>query len=1267
MPTELPRDLEGLLAQIEKTPDYVAMKRAGPQSPESLLWQLASCLQRVPESAQAACTLAALALRHVVIDREYHLTWYATPEIRTAVAEQADLHAQCAKVVRLLSPAAGESAACLDAAATRREIWQLVDYFHRLSGGMPANGPGGGELGWISCTLESIPEQISKVLGRVERPEHMHFHLLHFETHAGRLALAAAENQMIEGLQGRLRFYRLMRGTMGDRLTFFWRFCIIPFLQSATPNVNPEASDLLFPRLLTDGQGRALGKDGKPFPWRGHWSDKNGKPLANVDAKSPPPGARWELDGRPATAEDHYDSADALEHLRTQARDLADACRALARMIREKAHRETVARRVITPAPPEGKSLRTLAEEGGRLLKKRCTRDWRILEVWAECATWAEQVAQTLPSEGLRTEWEAVAVLHPVSEDQAGAMLTEYMQKRLTWLGQKMQSLGVGRDSGHAREEGGGLGVDDLRKTEVILTDIRTAMAELMSRARARDRFRKKIVAYCNHLVETDRPAAPLADTGVATAFGSVGALAVIAALMKVGPQDLDEAYALLGAIHDTGPHVGRVGQASPPEWDTEVQTISAKDDPRIQDWRQHAEWHRIMDLVSMPPHAGGLRPEVIQLLPAWREKVEADCGATRLASEEEDTTRYLLMVRYPVHRVVPESGAEGIGKWQEGGPTPFYSTCSEEAARRIIARFVANCPGNEDQPADAETIKPPVHPVLRREPYRDPGKGVYRLVRETELDASERAAVQVTLSKINVLANGRPVAFVDWPDAMTRWLIADHKRAIAWEEGEDFFARVLSLTTPPVLDSSEMARLIAYLKRPVSMSMQQRAARGDVDAAKERDRLTRLKEVRAFNSALAGQIVPAAGNGQRRSVDHTVADAAWQFDELPAQHDPNLPEQEVRARNQALCREYATLDMNDLLVLCHKWRSMAIGFVNATKENGHYHGHVLHDAEIEKVTRILETAIAARSIEGVNRLGRCLRRPDDGHLHHALATLDELEARLRTESAPAKPANSPQAEGNESRLYDALSNVTAQRSEILTAIRDYANAERRRIAGGGTTTDGAPPYNTALHAAQAFLRDYMCDLPALTVERFCSDLGCISLDALDRVLLRLTDKKTSAAKGYASSLSTPPREERDPPQPSEKSGTSGQTDEDPAPRRTVSAEFPAAAGETRTVAGHAASTPGGDEGPIPVGMPLRRIAEIILNENKAMADRLVKKWRARGQRHNFPRPIRVGKRGGRAGLHNPLAVLRHAQEYGDLEPDADVDTLKRKLRDIVG
>ena len=112
-----------------------------------------------------------------------------------------------------------------------------------------------------------------------------------------------------------------------------------------------------------------------------------------------------------------------------------------------------------------------------------------------------------------------------------------------------------------------------------------------------------------------------------------------------------------------------------------------------------------------------------------------------------------------------------------------------------------------------------------------------------------------------------------------------------------------------------------------------------------------------------------------------------------------DLPDGEVRARNRRVCERYGALNLEDLLLLCHQWHQMAIRFTAATKKAGKYHGHVVHDQKVQEVTKILETAMVSRKIDGTNRLSRCLRRPDNGHLHNALAALDDLEARLRLET----------------------------------------------------------------------------------------------------------------------------------------------------------------------------------------------------------------------------------------------------------------------------
>ena len=129
------------------------------------------------------------------------------------------------------------------------------------------------------------------------------------------------------------------------------------------------------------------------------------------------------------------------------------------------------------------------------------------------------------------------------------------------------------------------------------------------------------------------------------------------------------------------------------------------------------------------------------------------------------------------------------------------------------------------------------------------------------------------------------------------------------------------------------------------------------------------------------------AGSGEEAAADVKN----WVFDDLP--------DGEVRARNRRVCERYAALNLEDMLLLCHQWRQTATRFTAATKKAGKYHGHVVHDEKVQDVTKILETAIVSRQMDGASRLSRCLRRPDDDHLHHALATLDILEARLRVET----------------------------------------------------------------------------------------------------------------------------------------------------------------------------------------------------------------------------------------------------------------------------
>lgn len=145
----------------------------------------------------------------------------------------------------------------------------------------------------------------------------------------------------------------------------------------------------------------------------------------------------------------------------------------------------------------------------------------------------------------------------------------------------------------------------------------------------------------------------------------------------------------------------------------------------------------------------------------------------------------------------------------------------------------------------------------------------------------------------------------------------------------------------------------------------------------------------------------------------------------------------QVRAVNDKLCQEYAAMGERDLLILSSRWRSAATQFTAATKSAGCYQGRVTHHDEVMRATRLLETAVSHRHIEGVDRLGRCLRRPDDDHLHWALRTLDSLDAALRVEAASHIQANSAPAE-----------DVPAEVLDFLKSLNRLTEEERRHLLG---------------------------------------------------------------------------------------------------------------------------------------------------------------------------------------------------------------------------
>ncbi len=191
---------------------------------------------------------------------------------------------------------------------------------------------------------------------------------------------------------------------------------------------------------------------------------------------------------------------------------------------------------------------------------------------------------------------------------------------------------------------------------------------------------------------------------------------------------------------------------------------------------------------------------------------------------------------------------------------------------------------------------------------------------------------------------------------------------------------------------------------------------------------------------------------GRSSSGRPDVADG-WKFEPLD--------EGEVRASNQRLCADYAAMDEHDLLAISARWRQMANIFTEAAKRTGHYHGHIVHDDDVLRVTKILETAVSHRDIDGVSRLGRCLRRPDDGHLHWALATLDELDAKLRSEASTKtskRPENGDSDQTPVGQLAAALQELRLVTGELLHLSEKVDIYPEAKIKA----------YHKALHDAEA-------------------------------------------------------------------------------------------------------------------------------------------------------------------------------------------------------
>jgi hypothetical protein len=195
------------------------------------------------------------------------------------------------------------------------------------------------------------------------------------------------------------------------------------------------------------------------------------------------------------------------------------------------------------------------------------------------------------------------------------------------------------------------------------------------------------------------------------------------------------------------------------------------------------------------------------------------------------------------------------------------------------------------------------------------------------------------------------------------------------------------------------------------------------------------------WNSEIMADLERVVNDVERRAQAMPDGGLGWTF------HD--LPDHQTRAYHEQLCEQYADLDSFDLLELCGKWRALAKSFTKDACASGRHGAHVVHDPKVDSVTRLLETACADRGLSNTDRLGRSLRRPDNDHLHYALALLDDLEARLRAEAVAkgirtvaAKPANRANGETGPAAMNPIHSHLSAStKDQDDSLIAGYARA----------------------------------------------------------------------------------------------------------------------------------------------------------------------------------------------------------------------------------
>ncbi len=190
-------------------------------------------------------------------------------------------------------------------------------------------------------TFNHLAAHFDRAGDKSVKPKHLYVDMRRAAIRAGRLAFEVAKARAIPNhvkmCDHWVEVAQVMFKAMptGDSAWGFWKFAVLPGIKAvARPGkLTDDAGAFDFPPPKTDAKGHLLGKDGERA--RVRYFKRDGQEVDQATWEAAAPGDRGKAKREVASVVDDYDEADMLAHGRTQAGDYADACRALAALLRE--------------------------------------------------------------------------------------------------------------------------------------------------------------------------------------------------------------------------------------------------------------------------------------------------------------------------------------------------------------------------------------------------------------------------------------------------------------------------------------------------------------------------------------------------------------------------------------------------------------------------------------------------------------------------------------------------------------------------------------------------------------------------------------------------------------------------------------------------------------------------------------------------------------------------------------------------------------------